>query len=171
MHLRVSLYLHPWWRHHMETFFTLLALCAGNSPVTGELPSQRPMTRSFDIFFDLCLNKRLSKQSWGWWFTKPSRPLWRHCNVGKCLDISRHQGPCIRTRLAFQGFCLFLSSFVLRFGFFHAAFVEIVAQNEKFQEEICVQNICRSMETRFASVHFCVWLTDFLQNEPVIQSC
>ena len=41
----------------------LLAHCAGNSPVTGEFPIQRPMTRSFDIFFDLCLNKRLSKHS------------------------------------------------------------------------------------------------------------
>ena len=48
----------------MESFSALLALCAGNSAVTGELLSQRPVTRSFDIFFDLCLNKRLSKQSW-----------------------------------------------------------------------------------------------------------
>ena len=40
------------------------------------------MTRSFDVFFDLRLNKRLSKQSWSWWFeTRPSCPLWRHCNV------------------------------------------------------------------------------------------
>ena len=57
-----------WWRHHMEFFFALLAVCAGNSPVSGELPAQRPVTRSFDVFFDLRLNKRLSKQSWGWWF-------------------------------------------------------------------------------------------------------
>ena len=55
-------------------------LC-GNSPVTGEFPVQRPVTRSFDIFFDLYMNKRLSKQSWGWWFETPSHPLWRHCNV------------------------------------------------------------------------------------------
>ena len=54
-----------WWRHQMETFSALLAICAGNSPVTGESPTQRPVTRSFDIFFDLSLNKRLSKQSWG----------------------------------------------------------------------------------------------------------
>ena len=70
----------PWWRHQMETFSALLALCARNSPVTGEFPTQRPVTRSFDVFFDLRLNKRLSKQWWGWWF-EPSRPLWRHCNV------------------------------------------------------------------------------------------
>ena len=62
-----------WWRHQMETFSVLLALCGGNSPVTGEFTSQRPVTRSFDVFFDLRLNKQLRKQSWGWWFETPSR--------------------------------------------------------------------------------------------------
>ena len=52
----------------METFSALLAICPGNSPATGEFPAQRPVTRSFDVFFDLCLNEGLSKQSWGWWF-------------------------------------------------------------------------------------------------------
>ena len=47
-----------WSRHPVETFFALLALCAGNSPVTGEFPSQRPVTRSFDVSFDLRLNLR-----------------------------------------------------------------------------------------------------------------
>ena len=45
-----------WWRHQMETFSVLLALCAGNSPVSGEFPSQRPVTRSCDVFVDLCPN-------------------------------------------------------------------------------------------------------------------
>ena len=69
-----------WWRHQMETFSALLAICAGNSPVSGEFPAQMPVTRSFDVFFDLRLNKRLSKQSWGWWFETLPRPLWRHSN-------------------------------------------------------------------------------------------
>ena len=69
-----------WWRHQMEKFSALLAICAGNTPVTGEFPAQRAVTRSFDVFFDLRLNKRLSKQWWGWWLGTPSRPLWRHCN-------------------------------------------------------------------------------------------
>ena len=69
-----------WWRHQMETFSALLAICAGNSPASGEFPAQRPVTRSFDVFFDLCLNKRLRKQSWGWWFETLSSPLRRHCN-------------------------------------------------------------------------------------------
>ena len=42
-----------WWRNQMEIFSALLALCAGNSLVTGEFPSQRPVTRSFDVSFDL----------------------------------------------------------------------------------------------------------------------
>ena len=75
-----------WWRYERETFSALLALCAGNSPVNGEFPSQRPVTWSFDVFFDLCLNKRLSKQSWGWWFQTPSCPSWRHCN-GDYMDF------------------------------------------------------------------------------------
>ena len=70
----------PRWRHQMETFPAFVALCAGNSPVTGEFPSQRPVTRSFDVFFDLSLNKRLYKQSRGWWFETSSRSLWRHCH-------------------------------------------------------------------------------------------
>ena len=73
--------LATWWRHQMETFSALLAICAGNSPVTDEFPSQRPVTRSFDVFFDLRLNKRMSKQRWGWRFETPSCSLWRHCNV------------------------------------------------------------------------------------------
>ena len=64
----------------MGTFYALLVICAGNSPVTGELLAQRPVTRSFDDFFDLGLNERLSKQSWGWWFETPSHSLWRHSN-------------------------------------------------------------------------------------------
>ena len=53
-----------WWRHQMETFSALLAICAGNSPVPCEFPTQMPVTRSFDVYFDLRLNKRLCKQSW-----------------------------------------------------------------------------------------------------------
>ena len=60
--------------------FALLALCAGNSPVTGEFPSQRPVTRSFYVSLISVLNKRLSKLSGGWWFETQLRSLWRHCN-------------------------------------------------------------------------------------------
>ena len=74
-------YPSTWWQHQMEIFSALLALCAGNSPVTGEFPSERPVTRSFDVSFDLRLNKRFSKQSWGWWFETPWHSLWRDWNA------------------------------------------------------------------------------------------
>ena len=76
----------------METFSALLAICAGNSPVTGEFPTQRPVTRSFDVYFDLRPNERLSKQSRGWWFETLSSPLWRHRNVACRNDepMTRH---------------------------------------------------------------------------------
>ena len=90
----------PWWRHQMDTFSALLAFCAGNSPVPGEFPSQRPVTWSFNVFYDLHLNKRLSKQSWGWWFETPLRPLWHHCNVKapvtrvfRCCFLLWQKGP------------------------------------------------------------------------------
>ena len=46
-----------------------------NSPHKGRWRAR------FDVFFDLRMNKRLSKQSWGWWFETPSCSLWRHCNA------------------------------------------------------------------------------------------
>ena len=82
-----------WWRHQMETFSALLTLGAGNSPVTGEFPAQRPVTRSFDVLFDLRLNKRLSKQPWGWWFETTSCSLWHHP-----LMISVHHQYCQETQ-------------------------------------------------------------------------
>ena len=80
LHVRELKLTITWWWHQMETFFVLLALCARESPVTGEFPSQGPVTRSFGVISDLRLNKRLCKQSWGWWFETPSRSLCRRCN-------------------------------------------------------------------------------------------
>ena len=76
-----------WWRHQMEIFSGLLAICVGKSPIPGEFPTQRPVTRSFNVFFDLRPNKRLSKQLWSWWFETPSCPLLRHCNVMPLLHL------------------------------------------------------------------------------------
>ena len=63
-----------------ENIFRVAGHLCGEFTVTSEFPTQRAVPRSFDIFFDLHLNKRLSKQSWGWWFETPSHPLWHHCN-------------------------------------------------------------------------------------------
>ena len=83
----------------MEIFSALLAICAGNSPGTGEFPTQRPVSWNFDVFFDLRLNKRLSKQSWGWWFETPSRPLRRHRNVRFVEVLAEHWQANTQTRV------------------------------------------------------------------------
>ena len=76
-----SIVSNPWWRHQMETFYALLALCRGNPPVSDGFPSQRPVARRFDVFFDQRLHKKLNKQSRCGWFETPSRSIWRHCNA------------------------------------------------------------------------------------------
>ena len=86
----------------LEVISALLALCAGNSPVTGEFPSQRPVTRSFDVFFDLRLNKRLSKQSRRWWFETQSYSLWRHGKATSAASTAEHCIDVIMTTMASQ---------------------------------------------------------------------
>ena len=102
-----------WWRHQMEIFSALLAICAGNSPVTGEFPTQRPVTRSFDVYFDLRPNERLSKQWGGWWFERLSRSLWRHRNeiptsgtkvvISLCIENSGTRSGFIRGCVHLRG--------------------------------------------------------------------
>ena len=70
-----------WWRHQMGTFSAQLALCAGNSTVTAEFPPRKASDAELWCFIHLCLNKRLSKQSWGWGFETPLRSVRRHSNV------------------------------------------------------------------------------------------
>ena len=64
------------WKH-----FRVTGPSCGEFTGPGEFPTQRPVTRSFDVLFDLRLNKRLRKQPWGWWFETPSWSLWRQRNA------------------------------------------------------------------------------------------
>ena len=95
-HLLHLYFLFSWWRTSSNgNMFRVTGFCAGNSPatagnspatagnspVTGDFSSHIPVTRSFDVFFDLRLNRQLSKQSRRRWFETPSRSLWRHCNM------------------------------------------------------------------------------------------
>ena len=78
-----SVFILAW--HHMMTssngnIFRVTGPLCGEFTGPGEFPAQRPVTRSFDVFFHLRLNKRLSKQPRGWWFKTPSWSLWRQCN-------------------------------------------------------------------------------------------
>ena len=76
----------------IETFSMLMTLCEGNPPVTGAFPLQRPVTRSFDVFFALRLNKRLKKQLRRRWLQTPSYTLWHHRNGHDLLPVSWNNG-------------------------------------------------------------------------------
>ena len=86
-HWMLSVYSSTWWSFMMTSsngnIFRVTGPLCGEFTGPGEFPTQRPVTQSFDIFFDLRLNKRLNKQSWGWWFETLSRPFWRHRNARK----------------------------------------------------------------------------------------
>ena len=71
----------------METFSALLALCAGNSPVTGAFPTKSPVTRSFVLFFFKSAPEQLSKQSRRRRFETPSCSFWSRCNNEARLGI------------------------------------------------------------------------------------
>ena len=83
---------HVKYEHDMMTssngnIFRVTGPLCGEFTGPGEFPTQRPVTRSFHVFFDLRPNKPLSKQSWGWWFETLSRSLWRHRNDSKGIDL------------------------------------------------------------------------------------
>ena len=89
---RIALYAIPGFGQLMMTssngtIFRVTGHLCGEFTGPGEFLAQRPVTRSFDVFFDLRLNKRLSKQSWGWWFETLSCSLWRHRNVKTRLRV------------------------------------------------------------------------------------
>ena len=87
-----------WWRHQMETVFALLASCEGNPSVSVGFPSQRPVTRSFDVFFYLRLSKWFSKQSRCRSFETPWRSLWRRCNDTCVCPVDLADGRCLFSR-------------------------------------------------------------------------
>ena len=101
----------------------------------GEFPPQRPVTWSFGDFFDLHLNKRLSKQSKSWWFETPSRPLWRHCNADlkfRVFSASSHYFKADRVPPLF----LFHISFFSCFSSFSAFFLlrdNVEHKNKQFK--------------------------------------
>ena len=95
-------------RNYMMTssngnIFRVTGPLCGEFTGPGEFLAQRPVTRSFDVFFDLWPNKRLSNQPWGWWFETLSWSLWRHCN--KTLSHADGYPVCYTTRLR-KRFCI-----------------------------------------------------------------
>ena len=92
-------FLMAWWCHQMETFSVLLALCVGIRRSSVKCPHKCKWRGALMFSLICALNKRLSKQSWVWWFETLSRWLWRHCN-----------GP--RERQGKIGYCAALSSLI-----------------------------------------------------------
>ena len=92
----------PWLETHSSTYLPRKCF-AKTGP--GEFPAQRPVTRSFDVYFDLRLNKRLSKQSSGWWLETLSWSLWRQCNVAKILGYPRIVAPVMTNFYAIHFMC------------------------------------------------------------------
>ena len=86
----------PWWRHQMETFSALLALCVGNSSVTVNSP-HRGQWREALMFSLTCAlnNERLNKQSWGWWFESTLHSLWRHCHAKISIADEDFKNQCL----------------------------------------------------------------------------
>ena len=80
-HMQVELKQDPMMTSSNGNIFRVTGPLCEEFTDPGEFPAQRPVTRSFDAFFDLRLNKRLSKQPWGWWFETSSWWLWLQCNA------------------------------------------------------------------------------------------
>ena len=72
------------------TIFRITGPLCGEFTGPDEFPAQRPVTRSFDVFFDMCLNKRLSHQPWGWWFETPPWSLWHQCNGESLFPVESY---------------------------------------------------------------------------------
>ena len=85
--LEASPFVNSWWRHQRKHFPRYWSFVRGihRSSVNS---SHKGQWREALIFSLSCaLNKRLSKQSWGWWFETPSRSLWRHCNENRRCGV------------------------------------------------------------------------------------
>ena len=77
-----------WWRRQIKTFSSLPDLCEGNPPITGGFPSQRPLTRSFEVCFYLRLKKRLITQSRRRWLETPPR---KYLTKGQWIPLTKGQ--------------------------------------------------------------------------------
>ena len=111
----------------MKTFSALLYFCEGS---TCGSPSQRPVTRSFHIFFDVHLNTRLSRQSRFWWFETPWHPLWCHCNAIGLFWYAYWA-------VGYSYICIYLAtSYVLNEGIFAYCIYQATANNACLKNQL-----------------------------------
>ena len=149
----------------METSTALLGRCEGNPPIAGDFPSQIPITLRFDVFFELRLNKRLSKQSKLRWFQTPSRSLWRQCNahegmISTAYDISvwNVDFQC-KTNISWKHFSTKRGNFV---GLFHRSRFALLLHpgkpHQRAKSPISFQLMHRKCRTT-VSICLCWWLS------------
>ena len=139
----LALAVSTWWRHQMETFSALLAICVENSPVTGEFPAQRPVTRSLDVFFEMRPHKRLINNGEAASFETPLHPLWRHCNYMHVWIFSK-QHRQINVKISLLSFSSYLFTQPPELAIsedFHIAV--------KYKEEIVSSNLDTKIRTVF----------------------
>ena len=92
-----ELHIHNMMTSSNGNIFSVTGLLCGEFTCPGEFLAQRPVTRSFNVFFRLRLNKRLSKQPRGWWFETPPWSLWRQCNDIFYFSLTMYQRHIVDT--------------------------------------------------------------------------
>ena len=145
--------------------FRVTGLCAGNSPVAVEFLTQRPVTRSFDVFFDLRLNERLCK-SWCWWFEMPSRPLWHHSNDNpnnEVWTVYIYIYVCMCINLRMYRVAASSSS--------HAWFLNQPVFLDKYVFPLCRNWSIIMQKIPFHGCCFKIWLKTFLHPVHALSSC
>ena len=130
----------------METFSALLVICEGNSPVTVEFPTQRPVTRSL-----ICI----WINGWGWWFDTPSRSLWRHCNVHSL--ISSVASSSMRTRTRFQfippELLLLMVHISVRHGMFIKLYIRVLTVTWSLTPPVAQRSVVASSKAIMDAPH------------------
>ena len=132
---------------------------------TGEFPTQTTVTLSYDVYFDLRPNKRLSKQSWGWWFETPSRPLWRHGNEFIEMKMFRWRNPLhlLHQKLSFWQLTMQpMSTISSKNDIFHSMFIRVT----KARFRSLVKHDLSHWEK---TLHVCNYFSDWLRPCLVIE--
>ena len=80
-----------WWRHQMETFSAILALCAGTLPVQVDSPHKAQWRGALMVSFICTWINNWVKKTRGWWFETPPWSLWRQCNVEMACCCVLHE--------------------------------------------------------------------------------
>ena len=116
-------------------------------PLCGEITGPRwiPRTKASDTelwcFFDLCLNKWLNKQSWGWWFETPSRQLWRHCNVNNDIELRQQLAQVMASCLKAPNHCLNKCWYIIKSILWYSYKTNFTKSAHELKPETCIRKL------------------------------